>query len=95
MPNTKSGTLVKQDEIVAQVKQSKVGLMEFRINTDAFIQSKIGLREFENGALIENFEALMEQLIAKKPESVKGRYFLKGVMKTTMGKPLQLDLSPY
>ena len=88
MPNTKSGTLVKQDEIVDQVKQSKVGLMEFRINTDAFIQSKIGLREFENGALIENFEALMEQLIAKKPESVKGRYFLKGVMKTTMGKPL-------
>ena len=77
------------------MRQSKVGLIEFRVTQDAFIQSKIGLRDFENGALVDNFEALMTSLISKKPESVKGRYFLKGVIKTTMGKPILLDLSPY
>ena len=70
------------------MRQSKVGLIEFRVTQDAFIQSKIGLRDFENGALVDNFEALMTSLISKKPESVKGRYFLKGVIKTTMGKPI-------
>ena len=51
MPNVKSGTLVKSDEIVEQVKQSKLGLIEFRINPEAFIQSKIGLREFDEEKL--------------------------------------------
>jgi large subunit ribosomal protein L1 len=46
MPNTKSGTLVKQDVIVETVKQSKQGLIEFRISPESFIMSKIGLRKF-------------------------------------------------
>lgn len=47
MPNTKSGTLVKGNQIVEQVRQSKAGLVEFRVNSDAFIKNKIGLRTFD------------------------------------------------
>lgn len=47
MPNVKSGTLVQQSEIVECVKQSKLGLIEFRVNPEAFIHSRIGLRSFE------------------------------------------------
>jgi len=37
----------------------------------------------------------MTALAKKKPESIKGRYFLKGIIKTSMGPPVQVDLSKY
>ena len=95
MPNTKSGTLVKRDQLVEQVRQSKQGLVEFRVSPESFIMNKIGLRTFEQQALHQNFDALMMALIAKKPETVKGRYFLKAVVKTSMGPPLRLNLEHY
>jgi len=95
MPNAKSGTLVRQDEIVEQVRQAKQGLIEFRVSPEAFIMTKIGLRTFQTGQLASNFDALMLALVAKKPEAVKGRYFLKGLVKTSMGPPLKVDLSKY
>ena len=95
MPNTKSGTLVSSDLIIEQVTQSKLGLIEFRVNPESFIQSKIGRRDFEDDKLSTNFDALMMALIQRKPEVIKGRYFLKGMIKTTMGAPLKVDLSRY
>ena len=37
----------------------------------------------------------MKALIAKKPESVKGRYFQKGFIKTTMGPSVKIELKKY
>ena len=56
---------------------------------------KIGLRDFENKGLQENFDALIRSLIAKKPEAVKGIYFMRGYIKTTMGPPIKIDMSEY
>lgn len=92
MPNVKSGTLVSQDQIVEQVKQSKTGLIEFRVNPESFIMTKIGLREFKPDQLESNLDALMEALANRKPEAIKGRYFLKGMVKTSMGPTIKLDL---
>jgi len=47
MPNVKSGTLVKPDELLETVKVSKQGQIEFRVNDNADIMCKIGLRNFE------------------------------------------------
>ena len=65
------------------------------MNPESFILSKIGLRKFEKQALQDNFDALMMALLDKKPEAVKGRYFLKGMVKTSMGPPLKVDLTKY
>ena len=46
MPNVKSGTLVKPDELLEAVRLSKQGQIEFRVNEHADIMVKIGLREF-------------------------------------------------
>lgn len=46
MPNVKSGTLVKQDELIDAVKLSKQGQIEFRVNEFADVMVKIGLRQF-------------------------------------------------
>ena len=95
MPNVKSGTLVGQDQIVEQVRQAKEGLIEFRVNQESFIMSKIGLREFEPDRLESNLDALMGALAERKPEAIKGRYFLKGMVKTSMGPPLRFDIAKY
>lgn len=77
------------------MKQAKQGLVEFRVNDAAFIQNKIGKRTFEDGALVSNLEAIMDAIIKKKPESIKGKYFNKVQVKTSMGPPLKLDVLPY
>jgi len=95
MPNTKSGTLVRAEEIVETLQQSKMGLVEFRVNPEAFILSKVGLRSFDEDKLEANFDALMTALVERKPETIKGRYFMKGMVKTSMGPPIKVDLSKY
>ena len=69
--------------------------MEFRVNPEAFILSKVGLRSFDEDKLAANFDALMTALVQRKPETIKGRYFMKGMVKTSMGPPMKVDLSKY
>ena len=95
MPNVKSGTLVKQHELVETVKQAKQGLVEFRVNEASFIMNKIGKKTFDDEALAQNLDAIMNAIIKKKPESVKGKYFNRVQVKTSMSPPLKLDVVPY
>ena len=95
MPNVKSGTLVKPDQLLETVKQSKQGLIEFRVNESATIMTKLGRREFSDEALSENLDALLKAIAMKRPESVKGRYMGRALMKTSMGPTLKLDVQAY
>jgi len=95
MPNVKSGTLVKADDLVEAVKSSKQGLIEFRVNEGATIMNKFGKREFTDENLAINLDALLRSIANKRPDSVKGRYLQKAMVKTSMGPTLKLDLSPY
>ena len=95
MPNVKSGTLVKPDQLLEAVKQSKQGLIEFRVNESATIMTKLGRREFSNEALSENLDALLKAIAMKRPESVKGRYMGRALLKTSMGPTLKLDVQAY
>ena len=74
MPNVKSGTLVKADDLVEAVKSSKQGLIEFRVNEGATIMNKFGKREFTDENLAINLDALLRSIANKRPDSVKGRY---------------------
>ncbi len=51
MPNVKSGTLVKPDQLLTAVKESKQGMVEFRVNDSATIMSKLGKRNFTDEQL--------------------------------------------
>ena len=74
MPNVKSGTLVKADDLIAAVKSSKQGLIEFRVNEGATIMNKFGKRDFSNESLETNLDALLRSIAQKRPDSIKGRY---------------------
>lgn len=95
MPNVKSGTLVKPDALLETVKESKQGLIEFRVNESAFIMSKIGKRHFTDENLETNLDALLKAIARKKPDSIKGRYYGRALLKTSMGPTLKLDMTPY
>lgn len=69
--------------------------------------SKIGLRDFEDQAIYDNFDALARALAKKRPDTLKGKYnilnlvyhhiigkyFLKAYIKTSMGSPIKVNLS--
>ena len=95
MPNVKSGTLVKQDALVESVSQAKQGLVEFRVNDACYIMNKIGTRGFSDEDLQQNLEAFLEAVARKRPEALKGQYFDKATVKTTMGVPIRLDIGTY
>jgi large subunit ribosomal protein L1 len=95
MPNLKSGTLVKADDLLEAVKSSKQGLIEFRVNEGATIMNKFGKRDFSNENLETNLDALLKSIAHKRPDSVKGRYMQRALVKTSMGPTLKLDLTPY
>lgn len=95
MPNVKSGTLVKPDDLLETVKQSKQGLVEFRVNESATIMGKFGKRDFVDENLATNLDALLKAIARKRPETVKGKYMQNAMIKTTMGPTLKLDLSLY
>lgn len=95
MPNLKSGTLVKPDDLLETIKQSKQGLIEFRVNEGAFIMNKIGKRTFNDEELRVNLDALMTAIAKKRPDSLKGKLFGKAMIKTSMGPPLRLDIEKY
>jgi large subunit ribosomal protein L1 len=95
MPNVKSGTLVKPEALIETVKQSKQGLIEYRVNEDGTIMTKIGKRDFTDEDLVRNADSLLRAVVEKKPEVIKGRYFLKAMVKTSMGPPTRLNISDY
>ena len=57
--------------------------------------NKFGKRNFTNENLETNLDALLRSIAQKKPETVKGRYMQRAMVKTSMGPTVKLDLTPY
>lgn len=62
MPNVKSGTLVKPDDLLRTVKESKQGMVEFRVNEAATIMTKLGKRDFTDENLAINLDAILKAI---------------------------------
>jgi large subunit ribosomal protein L1 len=51
----------------------------------------IGKRSFEEHALLENFLAIMDEIIRAKPAAAKGRYVRSVTVSSTMGPGIRID----
>lgn len=89
MPNPKTGTVT--DDTAAAVTQFKAGRVEFRMDRNANVILPFGKRSFTVEALVENFRAAYDALIAAKPDSFKGIYIKRVTIATTMGPGLHVD----
>jgi len=76
MPNAKIGTACEHDKIENIIKDLKLGSKEFKVDARGQIIVPVGKRDFPLENVLQNIHSFMLVLIEKKPETIKGRYFL-------------------
>jgi large subunit ribosomal protein L1 len=91
MPNPKVGTVTM--DVAKAVEESKAGKIEYRTDRTAIVHLTIGKTSFEERALLENYAAVIEELIRAKPSAAKGRYIRSITMASTMGPGVKIDSS--
>ena len=89
MPNPKLGTVT--NNVAEAVATAKAGQIEYRAEKKGIIHAGIGKMSFETAKLVENANALIEQLKKVKPASAKGQYILGISVATTQGPGLRID----
>ena len=89
MPNPKTGTVTM--DIGKAVSDAKAGKLEYRTDRGANVHVPIGKRSFDERALLENYAALIEEIVRAKPSASKGRYIKQITITTTMGPGIHVD----
>jgi large subunit ribosomal protein L1 len=89
MPNPKVGTVT--EDISKAVGESKAGKVEYRTDRQAVVHLTIGKASFEERQLLENYAAVIEEIVRAKPAAAKGRYILTSTLATTMGPGIRVD----
>jgi large subunit ribosomal protein L1 len=89
MPNPKVGTVTM--DIGKAVEESKAGKVEYRTDRTAIVHLIIGKASFDEHKLLENYAAVIEELLRAKPSAAKGRYIRTVVIATTMGPGVKVD----
>jgi large subunit ribosomal protein L1 len=89
MPNPKTGTVTF--DIGKAVQDAKAGKLEYRTDRGANVHLPIGKRSFDERALLENYAALVEEIVRARPSAAKGRYIRQITLTTTMGPGIHVD----
>jgi large subunit ribosomal protein L1 len=91
MPNPKVGTVT--DDVAKAVGEAKAGKVEYRTDRQGVIHLALGKASFEPRALLENYAAIVDEIVRAKPAAAKGRYLLSITLATTMGPGIPVDAS--
>jgi large subunit ribosomal protein L1 len=89
MPNPKTGTVTF--EVGKAVSDAKAGKLEYRTDRGANVHVAIGKKSFDERTLVENYAALVDEIVRAKPAAAKGRYIRTITLTTTMGPGLHVD----
>jgi large subunit ribosomal protein L1 len=89
MPNPKVGTVT--EDVGRAVEQAKAGRVEYRTDRTGIIHLVIGRSDFDERRLLENYAALIDEVVRAKPAAAKGRYVRSVTLATTMGPGVHVD----
>lgn len=89
MPNPRLGTVTQ--DVGKMVEELKAGRVEYRADRYGICHVPIGKLSFEDAALVQNYGALLEEIIRVKPASSKGRYLKSIAICSTMGPGIRID----
>ena len=89
MPNPKTGTVTT--DIGKTVAEFKAGKVEYRTDRNGNVHVPIGKVSFERDALLENFQAVLDEILRNKPAAAKGRYIKSIATSSTMGPGIRID----
>ena len=93
MPNPKTGTVT--NDIEKAVSEIIAGKVEYRVDKSGIISVSVGRVSFEKDKIIENIKACIGAILKAKPSSVKGVYFKKFSISSTMSPSLKIDKSEF
>lgn len=91
MPNPKVGTVTM--DVTKAVEESKSGKIEYRTDRNAIVHLAIGKKDFPERNLLENYAAVIEEIVRAKPSAAKGRYLHSITIASTMGPGIKVDPS--
>jgi large subunit ribosomal protein L1 len=89
MPNPKVGTVT--EDVEKAVQESKSGKVEYRTDRQAIVHMAIGKASFDDDKLLDNYSAVIDEIIRAKPSGSKGKYILSATLATTMGPGVRVD----
>jgi large subunit ribosomal protein L1 len=89
MPNPKVGTVT--EDVEKAVGESKSGKVEYRTDRQAIVHLAIGKASFEPGKLLDNYDAVIDEIVRAKPAGSKGKYMRSITLATTMGPGIRVD----
>jgi large subunit ribosomal protein L1 len=89
MPNPKTGTVTM--DVTKAVSDIKGGKITFRVDKHSNLHLIIGKVSFSEQQLVENYAAVLDEVLRAKPSAAKGKYLKKVAVATTMGPGIQID----
>ncbi|MCW2958626.1 MAG: ribosomal protein [Solirubrobacterales bacterium] len=89
MPNPKVGTVTM--DVTKAVTEAKAGKVEYRTDRTAIVHLTIGKTDFPDSQLLENYAAVIDELVRAKPSAAKGKYIRTITMASTMGPGVKVD----
>jgi large subunit ribosomal protein L1 len=93
MPNPKAGTVT--DDTAKAVQEVKAGRVEFKLDKNGNVAVPVGKFSFEEKALVENGDAVIEAVIRARPATAKGQYLEGVTISATMSPGVHVDPAPY
>ena len=91
MPNPKVGTVTM--DVAKAVGEAKAGRVEYRVDKQGNVHVPVGRRSFEPGALAENINMVLRELVRAKPPAAKGTYMQSAYISSTMSPSVKIDVS--
>ena len=91
MPNPKVGTVTM--DVAKAVEESKSGKVEYRTDRTAIVHLSLGKTSFPEDQLLENYQAVIDEIIRAKPAAAKGKYIRTVVLASTHGPGVKVDPS--
>lgn len=89
MPNPKAGTVTT--DVETAVKELKAGKVEYRLDKTNLMHVVIGKASFSAEELLENYNALLDAVIADRPAGVKGQYIKSISVSASMGPGINVN----
>ncbi|MFI7021503.1 50S ribosomal protein L1 [Micromonospora sp. NPDC049900] len=89
MPNPKTGTVTM--DVTKAVADIKGGKITFRVDKHSNLHLIIGKASFSENQLVDNYAAVLDEVLRAKPSAAKGKYLKKVTLTTTMGPGVPID----
>ena len=89
MPNPKVGTVTM--DVAKAVEEAKAGKIEYRTDRNAIVHLVIGKASFDAQALLENYAAVIDEMVRAKPSAAKGKYIRSITVTSTQGPGVKID----